>query len=151
MVLLEDGGKPFGVLIAHGLYSKVIDDETKQNRTPFVVPETWHRGCLVISSFFKMLTKLRVGQDAGLWQVVHALCDIEVYPTIFGILEVVLVDEFLGDFGEFDFDVLMPVHRGAEVEILDVKACKTRPLAREDTIDGKFESFGAEGAYLRQK
>ena len=36
--------------------------------------------------------------------------------------EVVLVDEFLGDVGEFDFDVLGAVEGRAKVKIADVEA-----------------------------
>ena len=48
VVILEDGYKMLGVLFAHVFDSRVVDDETKQDGLPFVVPEAWRCGYLVI-------------------------------------------------------------------------------------------------------
>ena len=55
-------------------------------------------------------------------KAVNAVPNIEVYPTVVGVFEeVVLLCEFVGDVAEFDSDVIGAVNRGVEVEVDDVK------------------------------
>ena len=64
--------------------------------------------------------------------------------------EVVSLDEFLGDVGQFNFDILGALHRRPEVEIFNVKRAKLGPWARENTVNDKFDKFEGcgGGSYL---
>ena len=131
-----------GVLLADILYAKIVNDEAKENGSPLVVPQTRRRGALEVPLVSKMLAELYVGKNAGLWQAVNTLCDIEVDPAILGErMQVVFFNEFLRYAGDLDSDILGPVHGGAKIKKFTAKASKTRAAAQEDTVDYKFDKF----------
>ena len=49
--------------------------------------------------------------------------------------EVVFLNEFLWDVGYFDAHILWSIHRGHEVEMFDIKACKLGILTGEDAVN----------------
>ncbi len=77
---------------------KVVDNECKHDRAPFVAPELWGGGCLIVVKFGKAVTEKFVGKDACLGETVHATAHLKVDPGVTGnLVELVLIDEFLGD------------------------------------------------------
>ena len=60
---------------------------------------------------------------------------------MFKLEEVVLIDEFLGDVCQFNFDILGALHGRPKVEILDVKRAKLGPWTRDNTVTNKFDKF----------
>jgi hypothetical protein len=72
-----------------------------------VAPEPRGGGYLVIVEFGKAFLEEFVGKDACLGETAHATAHFKVDPGVAGnLVELVLVDEFLGDSCKLDADVL---------------------------------------------
>ena len=56
-------------------------------------------------------------------------------------IQIVFVNEFAWDVGEFDADVLWAVKRCTQVEVLDVKAGKFGTRTGGDAIDEELDNF----------
>ncbi len=122
--------------IANVLDGKVINNECKHDGAPFVVPEPGGGGCLIVVKFGKAVLEAFVGKDACLGETIHARAHLEVDPGVMGkLVELVLVDEFLGDVRKLDADVLWPVKRGDEIEALEVHGGKPGITLGENTVD----------------
>jgi hypothetical protein len=77
-----------------------------------------------------------------LGETVHATAHFEVDPGVTGkLVELVLVNEFLGDVGKLDVDVLRPVERGVEIQVLEVHGGKLSITLGENTVDEQFDEF----------
>ena len=64
-----------------------------------------------------------VSNAAGLFQAWHAFADIQVYPSVQCKLgEVVLGDDFLREYRQADFHILVTPHGGVVIKILNVKS-----------------------------
>ncbi len=75
-------------------------------------------------------------------ETVHATAHFEVDPGVAGnLLEIVLVDEFLGDVRKLDADVLWLVEWGVQIEVLEVHGGKPGITLREITVDERFDEF----------
>ncbi len=75
-------------------------------------------------------------------EIIHATAHFKVDPGVTGnIVELVLVDEFLGDVRKLDADVLWPVERGVQIEVLEVHGGKPGIMLRENTVDKQFDKF----------
>ncbi len=75
-------------------------------------------------------------------ETVHATAHFEVDPGVTGkLVELVLVNEFLGDVGKLDVDVLRPVERGVEIQVLEVHGGKLSITLGENTVDEQFDEF----------
>ncbi len=95
VVLFESLAKMIQVGIANVLDGKVVNNECKHDRAPFVAPEPGGGGCLVVVEFGKAVSEEFVGKDACLGETVHAAAHLEVDPGVMGkLVELVLVDEF---------------------------------------------------------
>jgi hypothetical protein len=142
LVLFESLAKMIQVGIANVLDGKVVDNECKHDAAPFVAPEPGGGGCLVVVKFGKVVLEKFVGKDACLGETVHAMVHLEVDPGVAGkLVELVLVDEFLGDVRKFDADILWPVERGVEIEVLEVHGGKPGITLGENTVDKQFDEF----------
>ena len=65
-----------------------------------------------------------------------------------GILfEVILINKFLGYFGEFYFYIFRFFHWRIEIEIADVEYCELCSLAQENAIDHEFH-FLSEAVFV---
>jgi hypothetical protein len=125
VVLFESLAKMIQVGITNVLDGKVVNHECKHDGVPFVAPEPGGGGCLVVVKFVKVVLEDFVGKDACLGETVHATSHFKVDPGVAGnLVELVLVDEFLGDVRKLDVDVLWPVKRGVQIEVLDVHGGK---------------------------
>ena len=90
---------------------KVINNEAKLDRPPFVTPESSDGGRFVVTFCFKAFSKEIVSQDARLWQAITSAVDFEVYPAIsVPSLEVLFFDAFFGDVRDFDVDIFRVFH-----------------------------------------
>ncbi len=57
------------------------------------------------------------------------------------LVELVLVDEFLGDVRKLDADVLWPVKWGVKIEVLEVHGGKPGIILGVNTVDEQFDGF----------
>jgi hypothetical protein len=142
-VLSESLAKMIQVGIANVLNGKVVNDECKHDGVPLVAPETSGGGCLVEVKFGKAVLKEVVSKDACLGETVHAMAHFKVDPGVTGkLVELVLVNEFLGDVCKLDADILLwPVERGVEIEVLEVNGGKPNVTLGENTVDEQFDKF----------
>ncbi len=142
VVLFESLAKMIQVGITNVLDGKVVDNDCKHDRVPFVAPEPWGGGCLVVVVFGKAVLEEFVGKDASLGETVHATAHFKVDPGVKGnLVELVLVDEFLGDVCKLDADVLWPVEKGVQIEVLEVHGGKPGVTLGENTDDKQFDEF----------
>ncbi len=120
--------------ITNVLNCKVIDNECKHDGSPLVMPETGGGGCLVVVKFGKAVSEEVISKDACLGETVHATAHFKVDPGVAGnLVELVLVNEFLGDVSKLDADILWPV--------LEVHGCKPSVALGENTVDEQFNKF----------
>ncbi len=109
---------------------------------PFVVPESGGGGCLVVIEFGKANLEEFVGKDACLGETVHAMVHFKVIQGDVGnLVELVLVDEFLGDVCKLDADILWPVEWGVQIEVLEVHGGKPGVMLGENTVDKHLDKF----------
>ncbi len=142
VVLFESLTNMIQVGITDVLDGKVVDNECKHDGAQFVAPEPGGGGCLVVVEFSKAVLEEFVGKDACLGETVHAMAHFKVDPGVAGnLIELVLVNEFLGDVRKLDADVLWPVERGVEIEILEVHGGKPGVTLGENTVDKQFDKF----------
>jgi hypothetical protein len=121
VLLLESLAKMIQVGIANILDGKVVENECKHDGAPVVAPEPGGSGCLVVVKFSTVVSEEFVGKDACLGETVHATAHFEVDTGVMGkLIELVLVNEFLGDVCKLDADVLWLVEWGVETEVLEV-------------------------------
>ncbi len=138
IVLPESLAKMIQVGIANVLDGKVIDNECKYDGVPLVAPETGGGGYLVVVEFGKGVLEEVFGKDTCLGEMVHATAHFKVDPGIPGkLVELVFVDEFLGDVCKLDTDVLWPVEQGVEIEVLEVHGGESSIMLGENTVDEK--------------
>ncbi len=108
IVFLEGLANMIQVGIANILNGKVVNNECKNEGVPLVTPETRGGGCLVVVEFGKAVSKEFVGKDACLGETVHATANFKVDPGVTGkFVELVFVNEFLGDVSKLDADVML--------------------------------------------
>jgi hypothetical protein len=142
VVLFERLAKMIQVGIANVLDGKVINNECEHDGAPFVAPEPGGGGCLVVVEFGKTVSEEFVGKDACLGETVHATVHLKLDPRVAGkLVELVLIDEFLGDIRKLDADVLWPVNRGVKIEVLEVHGGKPGITLGENTVDKQFDKF----------
>jgi hypothetical protein len=142
VMFLESLVKMIQVGITNVLNGEVVNNECKHDGAPLVTPETGGGGCLVVVEFSKAVLEEVVSKDACLGETVHATEHFEVDPGITGKhVELVLVNEFLGDVSKLDVDVLWVVKGGVETEILEVHGFELSITLGENTVDEEFDKF----------
>ncbi len=142
VVLFESLAKMIQVGIANVLDGKVANNACRHDGVPFVVPEPGGGGCLEVVEFGKVVREEFVGKDACLGKTVHAMAHLKVDPGVAGkLVELVLINEFLGDVRKLDADVLWPVERGVKIEVLEVHSNKPGVTLGENTVDKQFDEF----------
>ena len=82
MVLFEEIQQAVEVFQANILHTKVFHKEAKLFWPPFVMPQSWDGGRLVVPLCFQVFAEEVVSQDTRLWQAVASAADFEVYPAI---------------------------------------------------------------------
>jgi hypothetical protein len=142
VVLFESLAKMIQVGITNVLDCKVVDNEYKHDGAPFVVPEPGGGDCLVVVEFGKAVLEEFVGKDACLGETAHATVHFKVDLGVTGnLVELVLVDEFLGDLCKLDADVLWLVNQGVQIEVFEVHGGKPGIKLQENTVDKQFDEF----------
>jgi hypothetical protein len=142
VVFFESLAKMIQVGITYLFKGKVINKECKHDRAPLVTPETRGGGCLVVAGFSKAVSEEVVSKDACLEGTLHAMAHFDVDPGVMSkLVELVLVNEFLGDVSKLDADVLWLVKGGVEIEILEVHGGGPGILLGENTVDEQFYKF----------
>ncbi len=136
VVLFESLSKMIQVGITNVLDGKVVDNECKHDGAPFVVPEPGGGGCFVVVKISEAVSEEFAGEDACLGETVHATAHFEVDPGVAGnLIELVLVDKFVGDVRKLDVDVLWLVKRDVQIEVLEVHGGKPGITLGENTVD----------------
>ncbi len=142
VVLFESLAKMIQVGITNVLDGKVVNNEYKHDGLPFVVPEPGGGGCLVVVKFGKAVSEEFDGKGACLGETVHATEHFQVDPGVAGnFFELVLASVFLGDVRKLGADVLWPVKRGVQREVLEVHGGKPGIALGENTVDKQFDEF----------
>ncbi len=142
VVLLESLAMMIQVGIAIVLNGKVLNDECKHDGVPLVAPEPGGGGCLVVVTIGKAVSEEVVSKDACLGETVHATAHFKVDPGVTGeLVDILLVNEFLGDVRKLDADVLWSVERGVETENLEIHGAKLSIALGEKTVDEQFDKF----------
>ncbi len=142
IVLFESLAKMIQVGIANVLDGKVVNNECKHDGAPFVAPEPGGGGCLVVVEFGKAVSEEFVGKNACLGETIHATAHLKVDPGVLGkLVELVLIDEFLGDVHKLDADVLWLVERVVKIEVLEVHGDKPGITLGENTVNKQFDKF----------
>ncbi len=142
IVLFESLAKMIQVGSTNVLDGKVVDNECKHVGAPFVAPEPGGGGCLIVVEFGKAVSEEFVGKDACLGETVHATAHFKIDPGVAGnLVELVLINEFLGDVHKLDVEVLWPVERGAQIDVLEVHGGKPGITLGENTVDKQFDKF----------
>ncbi len=128
--------------IANVLDGKVVDNVCKHDGAPFVTPEPGGGGCLLVVEFGKAVLEEIVGKDACLGETIHATVHLKVDPGVTGkLVELVLVDEFLGYVCKIDANVFWLVERGVKIEVLEVHGGKPGITLGDNTDDKQFNKF----------
>ena len=87
-------------------YAEIINYEGKQDKSPFVAPQNRVLGALVVVVLEKACIQEAVGEASRMRETIDAVADFEIHPALVDIVvEVVLVNELLGDVGELYFEV----------------------------------------------
>ncbi len=142
VVLFESLTKMIQVGITNLLDGKVVNNECKHDGVPFVAPEPGGGGCLVVVEFGEAFLEEFIGKDACLGETVHATAHFKVDPGVAGnIVELVLVDKFLGEVCKLDADVLWSVERGVQIEVFEVHGGKPGITLGENTVDKQFDEL----------
>ena len=88
--------------------AKVIDDQGEGNRSRVVFPQAWGVAHRMVTVWRQVLLEAVVGYFSGMGEPVHSLFYLAIYPSVvFYGAEVVLVDDFKRDDGQFQFHVLV--------------------------------------------
>ena len=95
-----------GVELAYIFDAKIFNYEGKQDRSPFVAPQTRGLGALVVVVLYKACLQEVIVEAAGLRETIDAITDFEIHPAlVYVFVEIIIVDEILRDVGELDFYV----------------------------------------------
>jgi hypothetical protein len=142
VVLFESLAKMIQVGITNVLDGKVVKNECKHDKAPFVAPVPGGGGYFVVVKIGEVVLEEFVGKDACLGETVHATSHFKVDPGVAGsLVEFVLVDEFEGDVHKLDAEVLWLVKQGVQIEVLDVHGGKLGITLGENTVDEQFDEF----------
>ena len=88
------------------LYTKVLNDEDKEDGALFVAPKARSGGILIVTRCVEANFEEIVGNHTRLGYAIYAFADIEVYPYIMDITEqIILLDKFIRYVGEFDTSI----------------------------------------------
>ncbi len=75
-------------------------------------------------------------------ETIHATAHFKVDLGVVGnLVEIVLVNEFMGDVRKLDAVVLWSVERGVQIEVLEVYGGKPGVRLGANTVDKKFDKF----------
>jgi hypothetical protein len=130
------------VSIANVLEGKVVDNECTHDGVPFVAPALEGGVCLVVTKSGKAVSEEFVGKDACLGETLHATVHLKVDPGVTGkLIELVLINEILGDVCKLDANILWPVERGVKIEVLEIHGGKPGVTLGENTVDKQFDEF----------
>ena len=73
---------------------------------------------------------------------IHAFGDLIVYPAVVGVLfKFVLINDFLGEYAEFDSCILWPIKRSVEVEVGEICCHVLGPWSGEGAVDDQLDCF----------
>lgn len=142
----------FGIVLAHVLYAKVVDNEAVGDVAVFVLPEAWGWWGRKVAVGGKVSFEVEVSNEAGLFESIYAFTNLHVDPYIGSgnILELVLEDDFFGDDTDGEAHVLVVIHGSVQVEVLDVyshELCVDCGYGAVDEalVSGELGSWSADG------
>ena len=120
----EDLFKVKGVEFTNISNAKIINNQEKRKRTPFVEPEARSEGKLVVVMGVDTFIEKSVGEGSWLGKAIDFVADFKINPAvnIYVVVYNIFINEVLSDVIEFDADVLCTVYRVLEVKVFDVKS-----------------------------
>ncbi len=98
--------------------SKIIHNEDKGYWSPFVSPESWSGGALIVSLRFQSFGEEVISQFASLLEAVYALGDLKVHPSfVLEFCKVVFCVELIRDVRDSNAYIFWAIQRCAQVEV----------------------------------
>ena len=99
----------FGVSAAHSFDAEIVDDQREQDGASAVAPKAVGVATGIVAVLSKMADKAFIGDQAGLWQAVHAFADLDKDKAVgHEGQEVVLGQDAVGDGPNGDARVFVP-------------------------------------------
>jgi hypothetical protein len=142
MKLFENIAKMVEVFYPNIFHPKVINNETELDGMPFVAPEAWGGGNLVISLSKKGRLEEIVGKNASLGKAITALTNLKVDPPItIATLKVVFLKEFHRNVNNFNADIFGVWYWSIEIDVLEVDGSEPSALARKHAVKKKLDKF----------
>ena len=118
IVFLEGSEQVLSIVAACVLDAEVVHNQREDHWACLMAPQTWGDVTLDVATGIEVFGEEVVGKFACLFEPVHALGELEIYPPVVYILfEVLFIDDLLRDVGELDAGVLGPVQWCVEIEI----------------------------------
>ena len=116
--------------------TKVIQDESELEWTPFVVPKSRHESSFVEALSNTVRSEKVIGKDASLGKSVTALANFKVDPAILVLAqEIVFLDELVWDVRKLDANIFWIRHRSVQIEVLEINGAEPSSFPGEDTIE----------------
>jgi hypothetical protein len=141
VVLLEYTGEMFDISLVDVLHSKVVDNEGEADWAPIVMPISWCHIVLSVPCLVEALGEEVLSNNAGLREAVHPTShfaeNIAIYICF--VTESIFIDDVLGERFQFHSEVLVPVHRSHEVEVLDVDGHELCIGGGDDAVEHEFD------------
>ena len=130
-----------GMFFANVFDTKVINDETKTEGVPCVVPEAWGVASRCIDIAAKKTDQFSLGKDASLRKTIHSAAYFHIYFSIVdNVSEFVVHDDFLGDGVDGDEHLFVIIHWCAKIVVFNVQAEPMSTWGRECAVHEIFES-----------
>ncbi len=129
VVLFEKIQEKVEIFDSNIFNTKAINNEAELDGMPFVVPKSWQGVSFVVALSNMAGSKEIYGKDACLREIVTAVANFEVYPTILiATCEVVFKDEFIRDVGKIDSNIFRIGHGCVKVEVLEVDGAEANTV-----------------------
>ena len=97
-----------GMFFTDIFHAKIVDNKGELDWSPFVLPKAWYQLALVVTTFVETLLKQLIGQQAGLWEAIHASIRFDVDHAVVrhNRFQIIFQDNFVGDISNVDTYVL---------------------------------------------
>jgi hypothetical protein len=119
---LERFNQVVGVFLANIFDTEVINHQAEGDLVCVMGAEARDAGGLVVAVAGQVEHHGVAGNSAHLWETIHSFGDFDTDAAFVGDdVEVVLVSDGLGDWGQWDAHVFVALHLIVEVKVLDVE------------------------------
>ena len=135
------------MLFAHVFDAEVVDYEAETDGSSYMHEEAWDGFGLVVSMCGEMWDEVVIGNLACLWESVHAFVDFDEEKSVLvnKVVEVVEIDDLLGNGGDVDAHVFWVWQVVVEVVVFDVHGHEECIIGADDAVEEDFGSDHAGG------